>query len=877
MKFTVKSMDGNSKDFELPGETTVQSLKKKVEETMGIPVASQRMLILGKVMADDQPISSYDIDGKVVRVVKSSPGVTKAAPPPSAPAGMRPDKVSYEYLYIGATPENIPPPPETLYLQDFAKDSADNILSTITNGGHPDALVTVTIHTLTPEGRTLHSSTHTSTSHKPGIECMIDPPTPEVSEEEFRRRKEREEERKKRRARLDRYRERVREQQRTGREQTNILEIYQHMTSVRRAIQGAENILEEYLNSKECKEARELLEHHMKLKAEADAREAREAREKELMNGTAGAEKEGGEEGGDKEGASGSDDKGGAAAKKKEGPVYAMGEDGRPRQHILTDTGMLLPAGAHLYAALLDDIVALQKRGIELHEFYAKKIYAEEHYEYEDYKNNSKLVTAVQRYHNAMGQAYASIKKVQVTLEGEPPRIVHLIPSARPTNPLLSLLSAPLDDSDEETTGPGAGGGNEGGGGGGGGGSIAGLLGSLMATRAAMRMMEDEEQNQNQRENQERPAVTSGGEGGGATGGGAGEGGAEKKEDDSDDDDDDINPFLPGPVHLLQQMMKQKQERERQQQQERTVVIQPDQPFFETIARIRQAVGGPEEEIMPPTLIGNLVERCMKKMSISEVVTVFGGVTGPLVTIHPTLREFIKERLLNGEEPTNDNIPQAIESFVSELPAVLNQLQPPLPLREEVDFGASAQKCCAFLLKDVMEIIVNKPDDDPEFPQQIYDWAMNLGTTFTLLLSECLESSNDLTPAMKRISKMMFPDNDTPGVLSMLNSQSLVDKFVEESEKSTIPKETITCHIVYVEGYVEDEDEDDMEVDKKEAEVMQNWPSAMPKEWIPTIQKDQAQIAGQQPPGASSDSYLSSLPAKKRKLEGGEAEETSEQ
>ena len=78
---------------------------------------------------------------------------------------------------------------------------------------------------------------------------------------------------------------------------------------------------------------------------------------------------------------------------------------------------------------------------------------------------------------------------------------------------------------------------------------------------------------------------------------------------------------------------------------------------------------------MPPTLIGNLVERCMKKMSISEVVTVFGGVTGPLVTIHPTLRDFIKERLLNGEEPTNDNIPQAIESFVSELPAVLNELQ----------------------------------------------------------------------------------------------------------------------------------------------------------------------------------------------------------
>ena len=80
----------------------------------------------------------------------------------------------------------------------------------------------------------------------------------------------------------------------------------------------------------------------MRLKAEADAKEARE---KELINGTMGTEKEGEEEGGDKDGASGSDDKEGGAAKKKEGPVYAMGEDGRPRQHILTDTGMLLPAG----------------------------------------------------------------------------------------------------------------------------------------------------------------------------------------------------------------------------------------------------------------------------------------------------------------------------------------------------------------------------------------------------------------------------------------------------------------------------------------------------------------------------------------------------
>lgn len=44
----------------------------------------------------------------------------------------------------------------------------------------------------------------------------------------------------------------------------------------------------------------------------------------------------------------------------------------------------------------------------------------------------------------------------------------------------------------------------------------------------------------------------------------------------------------------------------------------------------------------------------------------------------------------------------------------------------------------------------------------------------------------------------MFPDNNTPGVLTMLNSQSLVDKFVEEAGKTEIKKEDIVCHVVLI-------------------------------------------------------------------------------
>lgn len=77
---------------------------------------------------------------------------------------------------------------------------------------------------------------------------------------------------------------------------------------------------------------------------------------------------------------------------------------------------------------------------------------------------------------------------------------------------------------------------------------------------------------------------------------------------------------------------------------------------------------------------------------------------------------------------------------------------------------------------------------------------------------------------------MMFPDNDTPGILSMLNSQSLVDKFVDESEKNTIPLEDIVCHMISIEE--QSMEEQSMEVEPascKDDEGTLNWPPALPK------------------------------------------------
>lgn len=77
-----------------------------------------------------------DIEGKTIHVVKNAPSlqssgqfkqaqaqliVSLIAPSPHVPVELRPQKLSQEFLYVGVTPETLPPPPEVIYLQDTAK------------------------------------------------------------------------------------------------------------------------------------------------------------------------------------------------------------------------------------------------------------------------------------------------------------------------------------------------------------------------------------------------------------------------------------------------------------------------------------------------------------------------------------------------------------------------------------------------------------------------------------------------------------------------------------------------------------------------------------------------------------------------------------
>lgn len=93
MKITIKTLKQEAFQIEVdPEKDTVRTLKEKFsrESKQDYPVERQRLIYLGKIMEDDDPLSQYNLDDKkfVVVMNKKPAAAPAAAEPAAAPAAM---------------------------------------------------------------------------------------------------------------------------------------------------------------------------------------------------------------------------------------------------------------------------------------------------------------------------------------------------------------------------------------------------------------------------------------------------------------------------------------------------------------------------------------------------------------------------------------------------------------------------------------------------------------------------------------------------------------------------------------------------------------------------------------------------------------------
>lgn len=360
------------------------------------------------------------------------------------------------------------------------------------------------------------------------------------------------------------------------------------------------------------------------------------------------------------------------------------------------------------------------------------------------------------------------------------------------------------------------------------------------------------------------------------------------------------------------------------------------QPNVGTIWDIFSSIGD-ELDIEQFEGLNNDIFQCVARhFTIPDLMTVLLGNTEPLNRLREPLRDLVLNRILNGAEPTDANVQNAVLQLLEETREEIRVLVTIADVQPNIDAEGTLTN---FLKHQYTKIIKLVIESEESFGSRLYEWFKRFLSELIVLGRHCLVGGypafqrlvhdrlhhltnginvvmqqsmitmatlqlNAFTPQQTEddiIHYIVWKDSDAAATPSTIKKKNEPMQSETDGVSTVAPMDVDIDIPIFPQNKKTDINKNDegnraqvngvLKEDAAASSVAYNssveqeiaassngddWCNVVPAEWVPIIRQDIQQQRRQNSQTPFSDTYLSGMPAKRRKMNHGKSSNLSE-